>query len=137
MNKQSLYIRPTPIEALEDRIAPATLIVTNANDNGAGSLRDAIDQSNTDPSKDTIVFDKAFFNTPQKITLASDLPVIVGDLDIKGAGVDLVSIDGASNYRIFNIDDNDDMLARKVSISGVSLLNGDSNDGGAIFPRNR
>lgn len=135
MNKNSLYIRSTPIEALEDRIAPATLIVTNANDNGAGSLRDAIDQSNTSPAKDTIVFDKAFFATPQKITLMSDLPVIVGDLDIKGSGVDLVTIDGATNYRIFNIGDNDDTVANDVSISGLSLIRGNAADGGAIFSK--
>src|SRR5262245_18831488 len=33
------------LELLEDRLAPATLLVTNTNDSGTGSLRDAITAS--------------------------------------------------------------------------------------------
>ena len=44
------------MEALEARVAPATFIVANTNDTGAGSLRQAVLDSNAHATKDTIAF---------------------------------------------------------------------------------
>jgi len=50
----------------------ATFLVTNINDTGAGSLRQAIVDANATPGFDTISFDTAgVFATPQTITLTS------------------------------------------------------------------
>ncbi|MCL5796202.1 MAG: DUF4347 domain-containing protein [Gammaproteobacteria bacterium] len=54
--------------------APVSLVVTNANDTGAGSLRDILALAQ---SGDTITFD-ASFTANQTITLASDLTVADG-----------------------------------------------------------
>lgn len=48
----------------------ATFTVTNTNDSGAGSLRQAVLDANAAVGTDTIVFD-ATFNSPQTITLTS------------------------------------------------------------------
>src|SRR5262245_35069589 len=58
-----LRARPS-LQLLEGRIAPATLTVTNANDAGPGSLRQAILDTNALPTADTIAFDPTFFATP-------------------------------------------------------------------------
>src|SRR5262249_35488766 len=39
-----------PLEALEDRTLPSTFLVTNTNDSGAGSLRQAILDANATPN---------------------------------------------------------------------------------------
>jgi hypothetical protein len=49
----------------------ATFTVTNANDAGAGSLREAIDLANANAEADIIEFDPTVFNTPQTIALAT------------------------------------------------------------------
>src|SRR6478609_6480140 len=103
-----LYVSPTHFEALEDRIAPATIVVSNINDAGAGSLRDAIDQANSSSGKDTIVFDKSVFVAGTKILLTSGELAITDHLTINGLGADLVSIDAGGNSRIFDINDNAD-----------------------------
>ena len=61
----------------------ATYTVTNTNDSGAGSLRQAITDANGDVDADTIEFDipGAGLHT---ITLASDLPEITQELTIDG-----------------------------------------------------
>src|SRR5438105_10394554 len=41
---------------LEDRVVPTTYLVTNVNDAGAGSLRQAVVDANANPGADTIVF---------------------------------------------------------------------------------
>jgi hypothetical protein len=57
--------------AVVERIDAATFTVTNTNDSGAGSLRQAVLDANVNNQNDTIVFDAAVFNTPQTITLTS------------------------------------------------------------------
>ncbi len=50
--------------------AAATFTVTNTNDSGPGSLRQAVLDANAAAGADNIVFD-ASFNTPQTVTLTS------------------------------------------------------------------
>jgi trimeric autotransporter adhesin len=45
------------LEALEDRTAPATFLVTNANSSGLGSFAQAILDANAQPGTNTIAFD--------------------------------------------------------------------------------
>jgi hypothetical protein len=111
--------------------------VTNTNDIGAGSLRDAISQANTTTESRTIVFDQALFSTPQTITLASNLLISNsngGSITIFGPGANLLTITGSGARRIFTISSNS-----VVSISGMTLTGGNgsgsvaSGNGGAIY----
>ena len=74
---------PLSLEALEDRLAPAIFTVTTTNDNGAGSLRDAILAANAAAGPDAIEFDIAGMGV-RTIDLASALPAITGQVAIKG-----------------------------------------------------
>lgn len=135
MTKLSHSPVPSFLETLEDRIAPATLLVTNINDAGAGSLRDAIDQSNASRSKDVIKFDPSVFTSGTVINLTSGELAITDSVTIKGLGADLVTIDAGDLSRIFNINDGTSKLL-SVSLSGLTLSNADAgmgNDGGGIF----
>ncbi|MCO6509403.1 MAG: hypothetical protein J5I65_01295, partial [Aridibacter famidurans] len=53
-------------------IQAATFTVTNTNDNGAGSLRQAILDANAAPDADVIQFDPGVFSTPQTIPLTTE-----------------------------------------------------------------
>ncbi len=90
----------------------ATFVVTNTNDSGAGSLRDAINQANTNAQADTINFDPAFFNVARTITLTSGEINITADdqvlngqtgrfVTINGPGANLLTISGNNASRIF------------------------------------
>ena len=106
------------------RVSAATFTVTNLNDNGAGSLRDAITQANTMAGADTIDFQAGLTGT---ITLASALPQITQDLTINGPGADVVTVSGASAFQVFNI-----AGGVTVSISGLTMSNGRATQGGGI-----
>src|SRR4051794_21721065 len=43
-------------QPLEERLAPANLVVLNHNDSGAGSLRQAVLDANANPDADTVLF---------------------------------------------------------------------------------
>jgi len=119
-------------ETLEARIAPATFTVINLSDSGAGSLRDAVTQSEANTTADTIVFAK---NLTGKIVLTSGELSISQPLKVKGPGAGKILVDGNSNSRIFNVADGNNAKDAAFSISGLSLYNGDADaeDGGAIF----
>jgi Right handed beta helix region len=72
------------LEALEDRLAPATFTVTNIGDSGAGSLRQAILSANASAGADTIAFNISGTGV-HVIEPASPLPTITGAVAIKGA----------------------------------------------------
>jgi hypothetical protein len=88
-------------------ISAATFTVTNTNDSGAGSLRQAVLDANAAGSADTIVFDAAVFSSPQTITLATVIQISpaagVDNLTITGPGANLLTIvsSGSGSVRIF------------------------------------
>ena len=104
------------------------LLVTNANDNGTGSLRQAITDANVDPGLNDILFDSSFLEGPRVINLAGVLPDISTDLSINGPGANLLTVrrDTGGVYRIFTI-------RSTVGLSGLTIANGDtSGEGGGI-----
>lgn len=70
------------LEPLEDRTAPATLMVLNTNDSGADSLRQAILSANTLAGLDTIAFNIS--GGGHTITPISPLPTITEPVFIDG-----------------------------------------------------
>lgn len=114
----------------------ANFRVTNINDSGAGSLRDAIEQANLASGVDTIIFDASL--SGQTITLTSGELTISDALTIKGLGADQLTISGNQSSRIFNVDDGTnneiDVLIRNVTITNGEIT-GNDGDGGGIFNR--
>src|SRR5262245_43629074 len=77
------------IEALEDRWVPST--VTNLQDSGVGSLRDAI---NITPNNGTIDFQPGLTGT---IILSSAQLLLAKNVTIQGPGANLLTISGNHN----------------------------------------
>jgi hypothetical protein len=117
---------------LECRLAP-TVTVLNANDSGAGSLRQAILTTNGTPGVDTIDFDPTFFNVPRTINLTalSGQLSITDNLMINGPGSALLTVNGGGATRIFNVDKSGAVI--NVTISGLTVTGGNGSTGGQ-FP---
>ena len=119
-----------------------TFTVTNLDDAGAGSLREAIGMANSTPNTaDMIVFDSSLSGT---IELESQLPSITTPLTIDGDGEIIIDAgNGADDvfgtgdgFRIFNVDDNrgDSVDAiDSVTLIGLTLTGGDTPTNGGIF----
>lgn len=81
---------------------PAAFVVSNANDSGAGSLRQAILDANAATGAQTITFDPTFFTALKTINLLSSLPALNNPITIDATtlpnytGTPLVEINGAS-----------------------------------------
>jgi len=106
--------------------APAAIItVTNTNDDGAGSLRAAIDGASTNPlSSDTVAFDLPPNST---IVLQSTL-TIDRDIVIDGGGSGNFTLSGGGAVRVF------DVVASVVfTIENLAIVNGRAIRGGGIY----
>ncbi|MEW4491085.1 right-handed parallel beta-helix repeat-containing protein [Thalassoglobus sp. JC818] len=123
-----MSIRPSTLsELLEDRIVLSAFTVTTLADSGAGSLRDAIDQANSNPGNDSIEFDASLSG---EITLSSGeltLSDTSGDITISGRGASQLTISGNGNSRVFNIES-----GVFANISGLTISNGQAEKGGGI-----
>jgi streptogramin lyase len=130
-------------EAGINRIARITtnsnFVVTNKNDSGAGSLRDAIAQANVATPPSMITFDPSVTGT---ILLTSGQINVGQAVSIVGPGSGVLTIDANANSRVFSIFQTDpacpalDGPDYLVSISGLRLTNArrfTSNGAGAIF----
>src|SRR5205823_2330534 len=84
-------------------IFPLNLIVTNTNDTGAGSLRQALLDTNLAGTVDTITFSPTVFNTLQTITLTSGSLPVTDTVTITGPGANLLTLRAGTNARIFTM----------------------------------
>jgi len=103
-----------------------TFTVTNLNDSGPGSLREAITDTNaSNAGTKIIVFDVVEEGT---INLATDLPEITTDgVTINGNTAVNLSINGSSTMRIFDLgNDTNTTTIRDVRLDGAPLLIGSS-----------
>ena len=91
MRKQLLLLGAAA-GALTAASAQTTYTVVNANDAGAGSLRQAILDAEGDPAADVIAFDAALAG--QTIALTSGELVITRDLTIDGSGAPGLTVSG-------------------------------------------
>src|SRR5262249_6429412 len=124
------------LDALESRTVPATYTVTNTNDNGGGSLRQAIADADSNPGADTVTFDQAgVFANPQTIILTSG-SLLINDAPTTIAGpAAKLTIDGNKAGRVFYIDVSSKSL-QPISISDLTLADGSVpylQGGGAMF----
>ena len=102
------------------RTSPATAhhLVTNLADNGAGSLRAAIDEANALPGMALIEFDAALEG---RIELTSGTLQIADSLALFGPGAERLTLDGGTRDRVINIwntDKTPDVLLLGLTISG-------------------
>jgi Bacterial Ig-like domain/Calx-beta domain/Right handed beta helix region len=118
------------VETLEDRTTPATFTVLNADDSGAGSLRQAITDANGVATDDTIVFDAGAFATPQTITLLTGLPTFgagAGPLTITGPGEGLLTVRRSSGAPAFSVFTSQ---APTLTLTGMTVSGGNTGGNG-------
>lgn len=115
----------------------ATLTVTNTNDSGPGSLRDALVDPECTFFPNDIVFaiptsDPNYDPVAQRftITLSSTLnPCLYAETTITNAMPQAVTVKGNDTFRIFDLSNSHS----SVVITNLTISNGYSMDGGAIY----
>ncbi len=108
----------------------AGILVSNTNDSGSGSLRQAILDANATTANDEIRF-STLFDTLQTITLTSgELNIAAGGLLlINGPGRDLLTISGDNQSRVVFISAGSNAAINNLRISSGKTING---NGGGI-----
>ncbi|MCC5643060.1 DUF4347 domain-containing protein [Nostoc sp. CHAB 5824] len=105
-------ITPTPVNT--------DTVVTNTNDSGSGSLRQAILNANTTLGADTIIFAGVFTDaTPDIITLTSGKLMITDDITILATGASNLTISGNNVSSVFEISGS----GTGASIDGLKIAN--------------
>lgn len=152
LHKRRVTLRPV-LDLLEDRLAPATLVVNTADDNLTAdaelTLREAvnaivlqssasftpneqaqINETNPFGVNDTILFAPGL--TSNSIVLSGDI-TLQNDMTIDGRDAPGLFISGNDATRIFVVSDGVDGASIQVNIQNIALTQGYANgDGGAI-----
>jgi hypothetical protein len=105
----------------------ATFTVTNLNDNGAGSLRQAIIDANGAAGADAIQFQAGLTGT---ITLTTGQLWIYDSVDIQGPGASVLTVSGNNASRVFYLYVSATTI--DVTISGLTITGGNANIGGGV-----
>jgi hypothetical protein len=117
----------------------STFLVTNIQDSGSGSLRQAIINTNNNPGADIINFDTSTGspfsdNNPDLITLSSGELKILDHVTINGTGVSLLFLSGNNSNRVFNIDDGLSFIQHLVTINNLGIVQGKAIVGNLLDP---
>ncbi|MGL4423754.1 MAG: hypothetical protein ACRCZF_24075, partial [Gemmataceae bacterium] len=113
---------------LEDRLTPATIVVTTPTDSGPGSLREAVTQANNSPGDDTITFAPGL----GEVVLTSgqlELTDTTGATTITGTAttpqvIRRNELFRTPQFRIFNIQDGVTVDMSQLTITGGYLSEG-------------
>ncbi len=105
---------------------PTTFVVTNTNDSGAGSLRQAVHDADYAPGSE-IDFDPSLTGT---IVLTSGELDVTNIMTIVGPGADILAVSGDNASRVFDISQ-----SVAVAISGLTIEDGNAaaGSGGGVF----
>ncbi len=104
----------------------ATFQVTTLDDDGAGSLREAILAANASAGADIIEFD-----VTGTLVLESPLPIVSESLELRGPGMTELVIDANQDQRHFRFGG---ISGSTYRIADLTLRNGNSTDvGGSVF----
>jgi hypothetical protein len=140
-------VRRLTVELLEDRVTPASLIVTTLADSGAGSLREAIASANDEtahPGPDEIVFGPSTRGGTVNLTTFTNLSagtaavpqpagpsafLITSAINIRGTGETIAraSAGGTANFRLFQV-----TSAGSLTLQSLTLTNGMAQGGAAL-----
>jgi hypothetical protein len=115
-------------ERLEDRTVPST--VTNLNDSGPGSLRQAILDAESLGGNQTITFAQGVTGI---LSLATPLPSLNTNIDLEGPGAPSLTVKPMSGLHIAMFDINN---SATVTIAGLTVSGGEAPNGGGIFNEN-
>ena len=108
----------------------STFTVTNTQDSGTGSLRDAIAKANAHSEADKINFASQVAGT---ITLTSGPLTITDDVKINGPGAGQLTVSGGNVSRVFEIEGGSFGGAGQVTIKGLTITQGLATED-ATFP---
>jgi Ca2+-binding RTX toxin-like protein len=97
--------------------------VTNLNNSGNGSLRDAVDDSNLNAGADRILFSSSLTGT---IELTSGELNVTQPLEVVGPGAQRLTVSGSDDSRIFTFGPG------PSTISGLTITDGSDVSGGAV-----
>ena len=122
---------------MEERTLLSGFVVSNIDDSGPGSLRQAILDANDQSGANHITFDPTAFATPQTITLTSgqlELSNTSGTETITGPAAG-VTVSAGGSSRVFQLDSSVPASISGMTITGGKLYYGGAglyNDGGTI-----
>src|SRR5579884_2133266 len=105
------------LETLEDRYLLSAFTVTNLNDSGPGSLRQAVLAADANPGPDVIHFAPGLGGT---IGLTTGQLNVTDDLKIDGPGQDRLAVSGNNASRVFAVSGS----GTDVTIRDLAILNG-------------
>lgn len=110
----------------------ATFTVTNTNNSGAGSLRQAIIDANSSVGADTIDFDPAVFGTTQTIDLTTGELIVTSEITFQGPPANVIVNQTTANHRVMRMDDGP-VTMTNMTIQGGNL---DANGSGILINNN-
>lgn len=94
-----------------------TTVVTNTNDSGPGSLRQAIADAGL---RGTVTFSPEFSSGSPKLIALTSGPIIVGSVTIAGPGANRLTVSGNNSSRVFEVWP----TAFPANISGITVSGG-------------
>src|SRR5213595_1452207 len=121
MNIKAATICFSLVCAVSISVQASILTVTNTNDNGPGSLRQALVNANVGDTIDAT-------GITGVITLASGELLVNNSVTINGPGADLLAVDGNAAGTVFQV-----MSIGPVTISDLAIRNAHGRSGGGVY----